>query len=574
MPLRTFTQPAVRAVGDPDPAGDMNNANKALTELGGWSSVLSTAYAGGADPTGVLDSAPAFAAAKTDAIATGRPMRVPSGTYKILSALNWKAAGLWVQGDGAQTTKILQYTANTPVAMVAGQQQIISGLTLGYASQQANTSTNAIPLQFGDDTVGNCFESRFSDLVLFQGAYGMRINPALTATAGIFSCTLENIRILGWSIRPIDLNAAAGTGASNCTGCVFSNIYCHNNNTGSPADSLLAPVFLQQWDEVVFNQLNVEHSNVFNTDVIQLQGVGNAVFNSLHLEALQLSGSSGNAGYFAIGSNTSVVVNGMSVRFSTLTGSTDNPVARFFGHDSKLTLTGLNEPSDVTVGGGGVHPWADFGSQVNCGMRVSGVLAAQVNSNQLNPATGCWLQLGDTPLDLAQAPAGAVAETFPRRFASTVSTPALTSGTLYVTLIKLAKGAVISNLTMYANTTVKTGGTHGWYVLLDSARKVLAVTADQTDAATVWGTASTPYPLPVTAPILAPYDGYYYVGVMVAATGMPTFTCAAVPAVGINGGSPILAASSSAAQTTPPAVGATMGALTSVSGAQFYAYAS
>jgi hypothetical protein len=228
------------------------------------------------------------------------------------------------------------------------------------------------------------------------------------------------------------------------------------------------------------------------------------------------------------------------------------------------------------VGGGGSHPWVDFNSQASCTARISGVGTAQITSNQINGTTGCWLQFGESPLELSQAPAGAVSETFPRRLATSVSS-ALTAGTLYVTVTKLAKGAVVSNLTFYTgNTTVKTGGTHGWYVLMDTARKVLAVTADQTDAATVWGAQSTPYTLAVTAPIVAPYDGDYYIGVMVNETSgtMPAFISAVAPQAGTNANSPIQAASSSAGQTTPPSVGATMGALSSLIGFQFYAYAS
>jgi hypothetical protein len=391
----TFTlPPASRAVGTGNPPVDMNGVILAHLATGAAYNVCSTAWAGGADSTGVADSTAAINAAVAAAITDGRPVYIPGGTYKISSALNWKAAGLVVTGDGPKTTIISQVTDNTPVVMVAGQQQRISGLRLGYANQQINTSTSAICLQFGDDSVGNCFTSHFTDLQLYQGAYGMRINPALTASSGMFSCEFENIRVLGWSISAIALEAAAATGFSNCTGCVFSNIYLHNNNTGSPANSLLAPVFIHSWDEISFNQLNVEHSNVFNTDVIQLQQVGNALFNSLHLEALQLSGASGNSGYFSIGSNSSVTVTGMSVRFSTLTGSSNNPVARFFGGTSKLTLTGYNEATDVTVGGAGVHPWVNFSGNTNCAAAISGIAQSQVNGTSLNVGSGCVLLTG------------------------------------------------------------------------------------------------------------------------------------------------------------------------------------
>jgi hypothetical protein len=174
-------------------------------------------------------------------------------------------------------------------------------------------------------------------------------------------------------------------------------------------------------------------------------------------------------------------------------------------------------------------------------------------------------------LNLYAAPSGATAETCPRRYAST-SSSAQNTGTLYATAIAMASGILVSNITMASGTAAKTGGTHGWYVLLDSGLVVRAVTADQTDAATVWGVAQTAYTL-ATNSYTTTYTGLYYIGVMVAATGMPTFLAATATGNAVNGVAPVLAGSSSTSQTTPPSTGTTM---TSLSGAsrQFYAYTS
>jgi hypothetical protein len=170
------------------------------------------------------------------------------------------------------------------------------------------------------------------------------------------------------------------------------------------------------------------------------------------------------------------------------------------------------------------------------------------------------------------APSGATAETIFREIANSASS-ALVSGTLYVRAIGLPKGLAVNNLTMYTNSSAKTGGSHGWYVLLDSGLVVRAVTADQTDAATVWGTINTGYTLPTNA-YTTTYDGQYYVGVMVAATGMPNITSRAGPLASINAAPPVLAGVSSAGQTTPPSTGTTMAAVTSNTGYHFYCYTS
>jgi hypothetical protein len=175
-------------------------------------------------------------------------------------------------------------------------------------------------------------------------------------------------------------------------------------------------------------------------------------------------------------------------------------------------------------------------------------------------------------LSLYVAPSGATAETVFREIANTASS-ALVSGTLYVRAIGLPKGLTVNNITMYTNAAAKTGGSHGWYVLLDSGLAVQAVTADQTDAATVWGTINTGYTLATNA-YTTTYAGLYYVGVMVVASGMPTFTGRSGPLASVNSAAPVLAGVSSTAQTTPPATTTVMTAVTSNTGYHFYAYTS
>jgi hypothetical protein len=179
---------------------------------------------------------------------------------------------------------------------------------------------------------------------------------------------------------------------------------------------------------------------------------------------------------------------------------------------------------------------------------------------------------------LAEPTPSVIARTFQRNQANTAAS-ALTSGTLYFNSLPLLGGLLTSQCTFFTNTTPKTGGTHGWYVLMTPARIVVAVTADQTDAATVWGAAGTAYPLPWTVPFIVPATGLYYVGIMVAnaAGQQPTITGCNAVAAGVSGPTGIgngitLCGSSSVGQTTPPALGAQMAALSSNGGYQLYAY--
>jgi hypothetical protein len=171
-----------------------------------------------------------------------------------------------------------------------------------------------------------------------------------------------------------------------------------------------------------------------------------------------------------------------------------------------------------------------------------------------------------TDPDLLTHPEIAVVASMPRLRATAIPA-AVVSGTLNLVAFGGAKGTPIGRAVALTGSTAKTGGTHGWYVILDSSRKVIFVTADQTDAATVWGATATFYPLDFTVPGVLPYDGPYYFGIMVAASGPPIFVAGASVAGGNPAGTGItnaltLAGASSTGLTTPPNIGDTMGAIT------------
>lgn len=395
MSSPTFTPvPATRADGNPNPPVDMNNTSNQLAAIGAGYSVMNTTYGGGADPSGLTDSTAQIGSAVAAAHAAQMPVLIPAGTFAVDAALNWKLPGLQVIGAGSGNTKILQKTANTPILQLAGQGQLIQGLNLSYGSQQASGQTSANNIQFGDDSVGSCFESAFRDLYCELGYTPITVNPALVTSAGLFSCLFENIHILGYFQHAIGLAGNAGGGNANCTGCVWNNTYVHNNFLGTAVTgSNSYPVFLESWDEIVFNQLNIEHGESFIEDLIGLAAVGNCVINGLHVESMQLSGAAGNAAYINCDSRSGVIVNGLSVRFSTMSGTVSNSAVRFSGSTpSAATITGFNEPADNTFSG--AHAYADFGTVSSCTAQVSNVLVSQTSANTLNQGAGNYFQVG------------------------------------------------------------------------------------------------------------------------------------------------------------------------------------
>lgn len=170
------------------------------------------------------------------------------------------------------------------------------------------------------------------------------------------------------------------------------------------------------------------------------------------------------------------------------------------------------------------------------------------------------------------APAGATAETIPRAMGLTGTSSALTSGTLYLTAIGLHQNTVVSNITFCVRGTAESGGTHAWFVLADSGLVVRAVTADQTGA-TALGATQTPVTF-ATNSYTTSYSGLFYVGVCVVASGMPLFLTGPTLPSGMVSAAPVLCGPSSTGQTTPPAAGASLTAITANNGYNFYAYTS
>lgn len=178
-------------------------------------------------------------------------------------------------------------------------------------------------------------------------------------------------------------------------------------------------------------------------------------------------------------------------------------------------------------------------------------------------------------LEAALRPAGRY-ETTSRLRCGTASTP--TSGSLYLVPIWLPKGLVVSNITFTSGGTAAVTPTNQWFSLHDSARKMIARSADQTTAAWAANTVKTLAIAQTTAgagsSYTTTYAGLHYLGVMVKATTQPNI-------VGEGSVADVLASAApgfggtDTGMTTPPTVsgaGFTAGAFGAGSGIMAYAY--
>ena len=271
----------------------------------------------GATGDGVTDDTAAIQAAVTAAVtpgnpACGSPVYIPHGTYSISSTLDWTGEGLTVIGAGAYQTSIIQATANTIAVHVGGKGQRISGLTIGYASLRPSSETSSVCMTLSSNA-NYAVMARYCDLILQNGQTGLARDPSCTHNVPLFSCVLENISVRNWSQSAIYLD----TTGEQCTGCVFNNIYCNNGTDEVPGTSAGYPVYIDNFTESVWNQLNVEAS-ALTTSAIFVGNFFGLTFNSVHCEGNAFTVS--DTAIFEIGGTrtSALTVNSLTTQLCTV----------------------------------------------------------------------------------------------------------------------------------------------------------------------------------------------------------------------------------------------------------------
>lgn len=174
-----------------------------------------------------------------------------------------------------------------------------------------------------------------------------------------------------------------------------------------------------------------------------------------------------------------------------------------------------------------------------------------------------WLPPADAVYDLnvLLGPTGTIRATDNRASDGMSQSLAPVSGTLYLRLIYCYAGDTFTSLNIRSGAAWTGSVAHSWAVVADTNRVVLAASSDNTTAAQA---AQTTRSFSLGGGWVAPSSGAYYWGVMI--QGATTN-----PIVGNNGVSvgqqtipPVSSGTSNTAQTTPPAVAATLTALTPI----------
>lgn len=168
-------------------------------------------------------------------------------------------------------------------------------------------------------------------------------------------------------------------------------------------------------------------------------------------------------------------------------------------------------------------------------------------------------------------PTGTLAASLDGRASATAASATLTSGTVYAVATPIESNLLISNVTL-VSLTAEAGGTHAWVGVADKTGKVLGISADNTGAA--YFAANTAVTTAIATPFTTTYTGFYYTFVcVVAGTTMPTFAAGTAMAnAAVSAIAPVYCGTALTGQTTPVAVGSSLGTITGTAGHALYAY--
>lgn len=143
---------------------------------------------------------------------------------------------------------------------------------------------------------------------------------------------------------------------------------------------------------------------------------------------------------------------------------------------------------------------------------------------------------------------GALYETFDRDLCDEVNTAALSSGRLTLQAIWLPAGTTINSISFWSATTAGATLTNQLFGLYDSNLNLLRSSTN--DTSTAWA-ANSRKTLSLTSAFTTTYSGLHYLGIMVAATTVPTLKGNTAKTGGqLNAGAPSMGGTSNTGLTT------------------------
>jgi hypothetical protein len=247
MPAQFTLPPDTRTVGAGDPPNDINNVVRAANALGATDNVLSTAFAGGADPTGAADSTAAI-----NAVTQGGEIRVPAGTYLLngASAITLTTAGTWLVGDGPGATVIkigASFSAAAAVAITAAKCGVRNLSIVGASS---TTTSNPVANAIEITGAGQCAVSD----VFCQYINGYAIEAV--ATSGNFNSDMMVRSVIARDCAGV-IHDQGVTGTSWHGEHFFTDIECQAIGVTTGGSANFDAIFLEDIQDILIQGVNV-----------------------------------------------------------------------------------------------------------------------------------------------------------------------------------------------------------------------------------------------------------------------------------------------------------------------------
>ncbi|MGF9662372.1 glycosyl hydrolase family 28-related protein [Arthrobacter crystallopoietes] len=210
------------------------------------------------------------------ALADGRPVYVPPGTYRITAGLRVAAQQLFGAGPGLST--LMQTSVNEPVLIASSGGTRIADLRLTHFSLPPDTIS--VPDGVGIRCVRLGDMSVIERVAIYNCTSGVYSYESLTEGESnyIYSVQMQNLRIERFRHSAVYLR---GSGAGN-TGCVLQNIYAQNRSADGTNVSSLYGYYFETFTELSATQLNIEWGDYQKGIVIAESQ--NTNLRSLHFE--------------------------------------------------------------------------------------------------------------------------------------------------------------------------------------------------------------------------------------------------------------------------------------------------
>lgn len=239
----------------------------------------------GADNSGVSDSTPAFAAAKTVALATNKTIYIPAGTYKGSIAIAATETNLIIVGENKQTTIIEAKNNSTATISVhwTAFNCTIANLTI------KNTSGGNNGTHYGIHALGSGSNNGATGLAIKNcNVDGYNINIRLDEfnDMSVSECVLSNA-VAGGGAAPIGANLYAGSPTYACVGLDVHDLYCIAGTYGLYLENTEG-IKLTFLDCVLSSKQGLIHQRTTSNTIGMI--ISDSYFDSTDLDAFYLEG--------------------------------------------------------------------------------------------------------------------------------------------------------------------------------------------------------------------------------------------------------------------------------------------